>query len=658
MTQVGDLARGVLLYRPLSREPELLHPVTGKFLKRILLVLLLLAPSVACRSPHSQTHAKKVIVLGIDGMDPNFVERHWGALPNLDRLRTQGDFKRLRTTTPPQSPVAWSTFITGMDPVSHGIFDFVHRDPAALQLFSSLSQTEPSRFTLSFGSYSIPLSKAHVTTLRKGKAFWELLDSDGIPVTVIRIPANYPPIEAGEELAGMGTPDLRGTLGTFTFYTDDPEEISRPVSGGRIVKLSAFGNHVVLRVEGPPNSLRKGQPFASVDLVVDVDPQQPLARLAVQDSLAIVRQGEWSGWLPAEFPLVRGLASATGMFRVYAKQFHPNFELYVSPVNLDPRAPELPISAPAAYSRDIAGALGPFYTQGIAEDTSALRQGVLDLQQFLAQSHLVFEDERKLLRYALRHYQGGLLFVYFSAIDQNSHVLWGQHEAELLQSYEQVDSAIGEVMREQSDADLIVMSDHGFSTFDRAVNLNTYLWKRGFLALLGPPDSQAEGLANIDWSRTQAYALGLNGLYLNLAGRDKYGIVTPGAESQAVLARIGQQLLSWRDSENGRPVVEGVYPLHAARQNAEVAPDMIVGYSPGYRASWETALGAVPGDLLYDNVDAWIADHCINAADVPGVLFSSRKIRSTNPELKDLTVSILHLFGESPAPGMTGKEIF
>ena len=218
------------------------------------------------------------------------------------------------------------------------------------------------------------------------------------------------------------------------------------------------------QVEGPINSLRKDHRSSSVELTVDVDPQEPAARLAVGDSLAIVRQGEWSDWLRAEFPLIPGLASATGMFRVYAKQLHPRFELYTSPVNIDPEAPELPISAPASYSREIARTTGLFYTQGIAEDTAAMRQGVFSLADYLAQSRLVFEDEHKLLRYALTNFHQGLLFVYFSSIDQNSHMLWAKHRPELLETYRAVDAVIGEVMEGAPGADVIVMSDR--SRFD------------------------------------------------------------------------------------------------------------------------------------------------------------------------------------------------
>ncbi|HTT61910.1 MAG TPA: alkaline phosphatase family protein, partial [Bryobacteraceae bacterium] len=492
---------------------------------------LLAAAAVMAGCHGSQAHGRQTIVLGVDAMDPGFLERHWSDLPNLARLRDQGGFRRLATTMPPQSPVAWSTFITGLDPAQHGVFDFVERDPRTMQPFSSMSRTVEPRFQVPLGPYLLPLSAGRVETLRKGQPFWRILADRHIPVTVLHMPNNFPPEPAGEAIAGMGVPDMRGTEGTFTFYTDDPETAARDVPGGRIVKVQAANGRYVLPVEGPPNPLRKDRRFATEDLVVEADPQRDAARLTIGGAQAIVQRGEWSDWLRADFPLLGWLAGARGMFRVYASAFHPWLALYVSPVNIDPRAPELPISAPSSYSRTVAGAIGPFYTQGIAEDTSAYRAGVLTLAEFLQQIRLVRNDEMKLLNYSLDHFREGLLFFYFSSIDQGSHMLWGKHEPELLEIYRAVDTAIGEVARRFPRSDIIVMSDHGFTSFDRSVNLNTWLWEKGFLALQGPPRGDDEGFTDVDWAKTQAYALGLNGLYLNIAGREKHGVLRRGAET-------------------------------------------------------------------------------------------------------------------------------
>lgn len=626
---------------------------TVRFLWAYAVIVLLLL--TACR--HSPTDYKKVIVLGVDGMDPNFVERHWSALPNLARLRNQGSFSRLGTTTPPQSPVAWSTFITGLEPAAHGIFDFVYRDPSTLIPFSSMGRTEEPRYSLPLGPYRLPLARSRIISLRRGITFWQVLSERGIPVTIVRMPTNYPPLESGHALSGMGTPDLEGTLGTFSFYTDDPEEVTRSVSGGRIVKVELSGTNIVLPIQGPPNSLRNDHRISTVDLVVDIDPEQPLARVVVAGQMAIIREGEWSGWLAADFPLIPHVVSARGMFRIFVRQLHPRFELYVSPLNIDPISPALPVSAPPSFSRTVADETGRYYTLGIPEDTSALRQGVFNLSQFLTQSRLVLDDEQIQLRYALRHFESGFLFFYFSSVDQNSHVLWGRHEPELLDVYRAIDDCIGEVMRQVPTAELIVMSDHGFTAFDRAVHLNTWLYQQGFLALHGQSDN-ATSFINVDWSRTKAFALGLNGVYVNLAGRERRGIVQPGSAYQALLNTLREQLLAFRDPANDRPVIEAIHTTHADAENASVAPDLLIGYAPGFRGSWQTALAGIPPAVIEDNVDAWIADHCINAADVPGVLFTNRQIRKADPKLEDITVSVLQLFGITASSAMSGQSIY
>lgn len=597
-----------------------------------------------------------MIVLGIDGMDPGFVERHWDALPNLARLRDRGSFRRLGTTTPPQSPVAWSSFITGLDPDEHGIYDFVHRDAATLQPFSSMSKTEEPRIVLPLGPYRLPLSGAKVVSLRRGTAFWQTLAEHSIPVMVMRMPTDYPPLKAGRALAGMGTPDLRGTLGTFTFYTDDPEELTRPVAGGRIVKVDVENGRVVLPLEGPPNSLRRDQSYSAVNVTVDVDPKNPVARVTVGDDVAVLQQGEWSDWLTADFPLIPHVTSVRGMFRLFAKQLQPRFQLYVSAVNIDPESPALPVAEPASWGRAITRESGRYYTMGTPEDTSALRQGVFSLPEFLSQTHLVFEDERRLLRYSLSHFDRGLLFFYFSAIDQNSHMLWGKHDKELLDVYRAVDECVGEVIERAPGAELIVLSDHGFSTFERSVHLNAWLKDRGFLALkIAAGDDTT--LDSIDWTSTEAYAIGLNGLYLNLQGREKSGTVPRGRQGAALLENLREQLLAFRDPANGRQVVEAVYRTNPSTGNAAVAPDLIVGYSPGYRASWQTGLGGTPPAEIEDNTDAWIADHCINPADVPGVLFTSRRLPPVTARLQDVTASVLRLFGVSQ-PRQAGHSLY
>lgn len=626
-----------------------------------LLPLALLLSSCA-RVETAHAAGRRMIVLGVDGMDPRFLEAHWDSLPNLNRLRQEGDFHTLATTVPPQSPVAWSSVITGMDPGGHGIFDFIRRDPATRMPATSMAETTPPTRTLSLGPWIIPLSGGGVHSLRTGEAFWQVLAAHGIHASVIRMPANFPPAECeAESLSGMGTPDMQGSTGTFSFFTNDPAEKRTQVPGGRIAHVTVGNQGVVLRLEGPVNSLRKDQAVASFDLVAHVDPSAPAARFDAGGQQVVLKQGEWSDWLKADFRLIPGLKSAAGIFRIYLQQAHPSLRVYVSPVNIDPESPELPISTPSSYSRTLAGAVGPFYTQGIAEDTSAYRHGILNRAEFLEQSHKVLADSLRMFRYELSQYTSGLLFYYFSSVDQNSHMLWGKHDNELLEIYRGVDQAIGEAMKKAGpDTTLVVMSDHGFASFDRAVHLNSWLMRQGFLALDDPANTGDQELfAHVDWAKTQAYAIGLNGIYLNLEGREPGGTVSAD-DKQRILNSIAEKLLAFRDEKTGQQVVDKVYfPEKAFRgRNLKDSPDLFVGFRRGYRASWQTALGAVPKTLIDDNTEAWIGDHCMASDEVPGVLLANRKIRAADPQLYDVTATILDQFGVPKPQAMIGRPVF
>jgi len=625
-----------------------------------LVPLILCLALAGCTRP-AAAPAKRIIVLGIDAMDANFLERHWASLPNLDHLRRTGDFRRMATTIPPQSPVAWSTFITGLDPGGHGIFDFVHRDPHTLQPLSSMAEIIAPTRTLRLGPYDLPLWGGGVHRALRGQAFWQLLDAAHVPVTLLRMPNNFPPLDSqSQTLSGMGTPDMQGTYGTFTDFNDDPQAVARTVPGGRIVPVTVTQNKASLTIEGPENTLRRDRARSTVTLHVQRDPDHPVAQFEVDGQRFLLNEGEWSTWIRVRFPIVPFLKSAAGMFRVYARKLNPEFRLYVSPVNLDPAEPELPISTPANYSRQLADAIGPFYTQGIAEDTAALRAGALTRDEYRRQSTLVADEQFRLLHHALSQFHNGVLFLHFLGVDQDSHVLWGDHEDELLKTYQRVDAEVGRVLRAAPDATLLVMSDHGFSTFRRAVNLNTWLYHEGYLALDNPSHlGQGEMFQHVDWSRTRAYGLGLNALYLNLAGREAHGIVPPAARQQLV-RELAAKLQALRDPRGGQHAVLRAYSTADIYHGEALssAPDIIVGWNAGYRSSWQTALGAIAPETFEDNHDDWRGDHCIAAELVPATLLTNRKIALPNIALADLTVTLLHEFNVRPADGMKGRAIF
>lgn len=646
--------------------------------------LLLVALAISLRFMRRGTSAvqrHKLIVLGIDGMDPvllrQFIAK--GEMPHFAALAAKGSFLPLQTSIPPQSPVAWSNLITGMDPGGHGIFDFIHRDPSTLTPYFSTARVEPPAHNLRLGQWIIPISRGQVKLLREGEAFWQYLDAHDIPVTVLRMPANFPPAETrGKTLAGLGTPDLLGGYGTFSFYTDDPTFAPGPVDGGVIYSVRVLGDHVETYLHGPSNSFRRGDPELTIPFTVDRDPNEPVARLTIQGQRLVLRMGQWSSWVRLTFTFVPVLEKITGISRFYLKQVRPQFELYVSPINIDPSAPALPISTPDGYSADLAKQVRPFYTQGIAEDTKALTSGVLNDDEYLEQARAVFEDQKRIFLHELPQFHAGLFFYYFSSVDQNSHMFWraidpkspaysariAERYGDVIEGYyRDMDAMLAEVLKvADSNTTVLVVSDHGFAPFRRAFNLNTWLFDNGYLVLRegAQPGPDTSIFGDVDWTRTRAYGLGLNGLYLNLRGREKYGIVNPGAQAKALEVEIAAALEAERDPKNHEQAITRVdlaSAVYSGSQSAR-APDMIVGYNRGFRVGWDSVLGDIPPRVFEDNTDPWSGDHCIDYTQVPGVVLSNRKIRDPHPALTDIAPTILAEFGIAQPSTMRGRNIF
>jgi predicted AlkP superfamily phosphohydrolase/phosphomutase len=620
----------------------------------------------------------RLLVLGFDGMDPKIADEMMkeGRLPNLERLRQRGSFSSLETSIPPQSPVAWSNFITGKNPGGHGIFDFIARDPETYLPYLSTTDTGDAAKTVKIGKYIIPLSKPEVELLRKGKSFWETLEEHDVPVVTLRLPSNFPPSgHSSRGLSGMGTPDMLGTYGTFSFFTTKPYVVSQE-TGGRVFVVDNFDNKIEATILGPPNSFLEGSPDVEIPLTVYVDPDYPVCKIEVQDTELILNEKEWSDWVTLKMDMMP-LVSAQGIVRFYLKAVRPDFELYMSPIQIDPRAPAMPISTPSGYSKELAEAIGPFYTQGIAEETWALNEGRLNEEEYLTQSEFILQQTLKMFDYELDRFEWGLLYCYFSTVDCLQHMFWRfrdpehpMYEEELAEQYRgtiehyytRLDSILGyAVGRVGPETTVIALSDHGFTTFRRNFHLNTWLYWNGYISLRDDfREESDEFFENVDWSGTKAYALGINGLYINQIGREGEGVVAPGAEKEHVIDEIRQKLLAVTDPETGEQVIAEVYKTSECYtgENTSEAPDMIIGYNEGYRGSWETALGKVTRTLVTDNAKRWSGDHCMAKEVVPGVLFTSKKVTYTRPALYDLAPTILGEFGIEKDPDMVGTDLF
>jgi predicted AlkP superfamily phosphohydrolase/phosphomutase len=519
--------------------------------------------------------------------------------------------------------------------------------------------------------------------LRRGKAFWQYLDERGIPVTVFRIPSNFPPVTStGKTFAGMGTPDLLGGYGTFSFHTDDPIFSLGPVNGGAIYPVQGAGDRIEAQLHGPVNTLRKENPELTIPFTVDRDPSEPVARFSIQDQQFILREHEWSPWIRITFKFIPGLESITGICRFYLKQVRPQFELYVTPINIDPSNPALPLSTPEKYARELSRDLGYFYTQGIAEDTKALTSGLLNDDEYLEQAHIVFEEQRHLFEHELARFHTGLFFFYFSSLDQNGHMFWratdpkspafdpelaAKHGEVLEDYYREMDGILGDALRAADEnTTVLVVSDHGFAPFRRSFNLNTWLVENGYLVLRAGAIPQGRDIfKDADWSKTRAYGLGLNGLYLNLRGREKNGIVNPGAQAEELQREIAERLLAVRDSAVHNPNDQQQVVTRVDRP-AEVysgpavsmSPDFIVGYNRGYRVGWDSVLGGIPAIVMEDNTQPWSGDHCMDFTKVPGVVLSNHKIHAEHPALTDIAPTILAEFGIATPDTMKGHSIF
>ena len=623
--------------------------------------------------PEKPFHPRGLIVLGIDGMDPIITRQLLaaGQMPNLAALIARGGMSELDTTFPPQSPVAWSTFITGLGSDGHGIYDFVHRDAAHLAPYLSTSRVDGPEHVIELGSLALALDSPEAKLLRQGDAFWQLLEENAVPATVVKVPANFPPAPSrlAESSSGMGTPDLLGTYGTFQLVTDDPVLLGRAHKGGIVHRVDFAGTERArTHLTGPANPTSSDGEAMELSVTVVRDRDRDLALVRLGETDVLLATGEWSDWQPIAFdPGVLG-GEVRGMVRLHLRQTRP-LHLYVSPINLDPLSPAMPISSPSRYAADLARDIGRTYTQGMPEDTKALASGALSPAEFIAIVDRVMSETEATLARELARYRGGFLFVYLSSIDQTSHVFYRSldpaaapadraHADVIPALYRRVDGWIGELLPRVGDGtELVVMSDHGFAPYLTKVHLNTFLARKGYLALL-PPDRRRPGpLGHIDWRRTQAYALGLNQVFLNQRGREPDGSVLP-AEREVVLARLTRDLQALRDPRTGETAVTRLLRPPVGRFAAR-APDLIVGYRRGYRSSDESALGAVGDRVFESNTDRWSGDHCMDPAAVPGLVAASLPIAggTPRPALVDLAPTILSYFDVAPPAALAGRPL-
>lgn len=662
-------------------------------LRRFLLQLIafMLAGSIlSCRSsrPVTRPVTTQVVVLGFDGADPNLLSK-WmaaGHLPNLARLAKTGTFRPLGTTNPPESPVAWASFATGLNPGGTGIFDFLRRDPRTYLPELALVSREKPKFL--FGL--IPVKPAKVVNERGGVPFYKAVADAGYKTTVIRMPLEFPPthLPGGKLWAGLSVPDIRGTWGTFFYFGSDltPWDVGDTEFGGKLVRLELDSNRAATSIEGPIDPTAKAYRRISIPVEFLVSSDASAVAIRLEGRTETVAERHWSDWFRVKFHITPFL-SVGAICRFYVLQASPDLRLYMSPLNLDPDSPIFPVSDPADYTAELVKKHGLFKTLGWWHDTWALNEEKIDEQVFLEDLFRTMETQASITLDELKNDPPSLLVSIFTSTDSASHMFFRlldpahprydpelarQYGDAILRVYERMDQVVGEVERAMKPGGtLIIVSDHGFHTWRKGFNTNTWLVENGYMTLKNPGAEEktynlvqlfAQGsfFPNVDWSRTRAYALGLGQIYLNLRGRESRGIVSPGPEAQALLEEMRKKLVLFRDPDTNGPVIQNVYLgqeiFHGAYMSR--APDLQIDFRDGYRTSWQTSLGAIPSGIVVANMKKWSGDHCASdPSDTSGIFLSNRHVVTPQPSILDIAPTVLEILGVAPPSKLDGKAL-
>ncbi len=628
---------------------------------------------------YKKAKVKKVIFLGLDGLEPTLTEKYLaeGKMPNLAKLRDQGRYAKLRTTFPPLSPVAWSTFATGSNPGKHQMFDFLQRSFKSYIPELASSHVAPPARSLKIGKWRIPIGRPLIEMRRKSKTFWSILGEHRVGSTILRVPITFPPEKfEGKLLSAMCTPDLLGTQGSFQEFTTNEGEAD--FEAGYRFPLQKDGGSYKGEISGPENSMLEGGGAMKIPFTLTPASGGSRGRavLELQGERLELEAGKNTDWIRLTFKAGPGVkVHGIAQFRIVSTE--PEVSLYVTPISIDPEAPALPISHPSYYATYLAKLLGDYSTLGLAEDTWALNERVIDEDAFLEQAYSICNERERMFFSALEKTKRGVVTCVFDTPDRVQHMFFRYLEKDhpahrangnglpkysgaIAELYAHMDAIVGRTLEHvNDDTVLFVLSDHGFKSFQRGIQLNTWLRDNGYLAVREGADLDKDSyLRAVDWSRTRAYSFGLAGIYLNVRGREAKGIVDP-KQAPALTKKIADKLTGLRDPERDEVAIHRAYPKGACYSGPylRVAPDVVVGYNVGYRSAWDVAVGKVGAPLFEDNLKAWSGDHCVDPPLIPGVLFCNRNFEAENPGIEDMGPTCLNLFGFETPSYMDGSDI-
>jgi predicted AlkP superfamily phosphohydrolase/phosphomutase len=668
----------------------------------------------ACTSRSSSNNRPKLLILGFDGMDPQLVTQWMIArqLPNIAKLAATGGVKPLATTQSPESPTAWASFATGVNPGKHNIYDFLVRDTTTYLPDLGMVRREPAKFLFGY----VPVAKPKLFSTRGGASFWVTAGRAGVRSSILTVPVTFPPedVPNGELLSGLPLPDIRGTMGTFYYFATDLSryEEGNTEFGGILKRLTVENDVARTEVIGPPNPIirqqvqeirRKAPTLSDADrgriaeLQAQEDIRVPLtirwhrqaktATVEIQGQSLLLELGKMSRWVDLEFR-VNFLVRLHGMSQFLLMNAGTELQVYMSPVNWKPDAPPLPMSSPASFSGDLFHRLGYYRTLGWAEATWPLNEGRMDEQTFMDDLYKAFDDRAQVILSRIDAGNWDLLVGVIESTDRVQHMMWRlvdrkhpMYDAALaekfgdsiLRVYRRADQFVGEVLeRIDPSTTVLIVSDHGFHSWRKAVNLNTWLVQQGYMTLqaqgAAPGEKKLDDLfgggefwENVDWSRTRAYAMGLGQIYFNLRGRESRGIVSPGAEASQLADELSAKLLTMTDPDDGARIVRAVYKRDDVYSGEFIqnAAELQVGMDDGYRVSWQTTLGGSPQGIVYPNMKKWSGDHGgYDFANTAGVIIANRPIQSASPSIMDIAPTVLKFFGVAIPGEVDGKPLF
>ena len=539
----------------------------------------------------------------------------------------------------------------------------------------------------------IPTSRPGVINRRQGIPFWEAAAKAGKKATVIHIPVTFPANDFGDDdhlLSGLGVPDVSGRVGKPFYFTS---ELDFHRSGSNefsieVVQLEDNKGVINTKIQGPPNKLFGNPPYITIPMTITVAEDRNSVTIEQSGQKITLKAGEWSNWVEFVFPF-NPVIKVHGISRFHLIASQPEVKLYLSPINFDPRAlpPGFKVSSPTKWAPQLAEEFGPYKTLGWQIDTWAISEGFADEQMFLDDMNWTVAKDRQMFAKFVNG-PDDLVVHQFEFPDRVGHVFWRfmdpKHPAydpaqaakwsgTLLKAYQLMDAIVGDAMAaaEKQNAALIVVSDHGFASFRKAVNYDTWLVMNGYMTLKSGVQvkernvemlfDQGQFWENVDWSKTRAYAMGLGELYINLKGREAQGIVNPGAEYDALKKELKQRLVEMTDPENGEHPVRRVLAREEIYRQFDpnMIPDLVITNNDGYRVSWQTSLGGIPKNLFEPNKQVWSGDHCsVDPELVKGIFFYNRRLTTDRaPYIADVYPTVLGLLGVKAPYALDGVEL-